>query len=225
MDAARTRLRAATPAGYSWWRHVALVGIFVAVGLGVAVSQLGPLRPRAWLWLAGTLLFTNFGEYVVHRWSLHVPRFPRAVYHRHVVEHHAFFTFERMAVDGWEDLRWVLFPPWALPLLVVTVLPLVLAVRLLASPDASWLYLLGVIAYYGVYEVFHALAHLPAGHALAGNALVRAVTHHHRVHHDPALMRRYNFNFAIPLFDRLFGTTYAVSTTADDRYPRLRSPV
>jgi hypothetical protein len=225
MDDARTRLQATTPAGCRWWRHVALVGAFVAVGLGVALSQLEPLGPRAWLWLPATLLFANFGEYVVHRWSLHVPRFPRAVYHRHVVEHHAFFTFERMAVDGWRDIRWVLFPPWALPLLVGSVLPLFLVLGLVAPPDAAWLFLLGVIAYYGVYEVFHALAHLPEGHALAGSALVRAVTHHHRVHHDPALMRHYNFNFAIPIFDRLFGTVYAVSTTPEAPYPRLRTPV
>jgi hypothetical protein len=208
MRDTRTELRATAPAGYRWWRHVALVAAFVAAGLAGALSQLGSVGPLEGLWFAGMLLLTNLGEYAVHRRNLHVPRFPRAVYHRHVVEHHAFFTFERMAVDGWEDLRWVLFPPWALPLLVATVLPIFLAVWSLAPPNLAWLFLLAVVTYYGVYEFLHALAHLPAGHPLAGSRLVRAMTHHHRVHHDPTLMRRYNFNFAVPIFDWLFGTTY-----------------
>ncbi len=203
-DDVRVRLRATTPAGYRWWRHVALVAAFVAAGLAVAVSQLGPTGPVDWLWFAAMLLFANFGEYATHRWTLHVPRFPRAVHHRHVVEHHAFFPAGRMDVDTRDDIRWVLFPPWALPLLVASVLPLFVALRLVAPPNRAWLFLLAVVVYYGIYEVLHTLAHMPA----ATRGLVRAVTEHHRVHHDPALMRRYNFNFAIPLFDRLFGTRW-----------------
>ncbi|MGH7823005.1 MAG: fatty acid hydroxylase family protein, partial [Candidatus Binatia bacterium] len=130
------------------------------------------------------------------------------VYHRHVVEHHAFFTYDDMAVDSWRDIRWVLFPPWALPLMLATVAPIFALIWAVAPPNYPWLFLLAVVTYYGIYEFFHALAHLPADNPLAGNRLVRAVTHHHRVHHDPALMKRWNFNFAIPIFDWLFGTLY-----------------
>ena len=77
------------------------------------------------------------------------------------------------------------------------------------SPERAWLFVLVVIAYYALYEVLHALAHLPADAPLARVRAVRALTHHHRVHHDPALMRSWNFNFAIPLFDVVFGTRHA----------------
>jgi hypothetical protein len=147
------------------------------------------------------------GEYAAHRWSMHRPRFPRAVYHRHVVEHHAFFTHVHMAMDDWTDLRWVLFPPWALPLLVVTILPFFAVLWWLATPRLAWLFVLAVIAYYGVYEVTHALAHLRVGDGPLGRA-VAAITRHHRVHHDPVLMHRWNFNFVLPLGDALWGTTW-----------------
>lgn len=207
--ARRAALRATTPPSYRWWRHAGLIAAFTLAGLGIALWGLDDPGPGEWLAFAGMLLFTNFGEYAAHRWNLHVRSFPRAVHHRHVVEHHGFFTHEHMAVDAWDDLRWVLFPPWALPLLVATVLPLALGMALLLPPNYPWLLGLAVITYYGLYEVLHALAHLPDDHPLAGAAAVRALTRHHRTHHDPALMRRWNFNFAIPLFDRLFGTRYA----------------
>jgi hypothetical protein len=209
----RAALRATTPPAYRWWRHAGLIVAFTLAGLAIALWQLDDPGPGEWLACAGMLLFTNFGEYAAHRWNLHVRTFPRAVYHRHVAEHHGFFTHEHMAVDTWDDLRWVLFPPWALPLLVATVLPLTVALALVLPPNYPWLLVLAVVGYYGLYEVLHALAHLPDGHALAGSAPVRAFTRHHRLHHDPALMRRWNFNFAIPLFDRLFGTRYAPAAT------------
>ena len=207
-QARRRALRAATPAGHRWLRHAGLIAAFTLVGIAVALWGLDAPTPAEWLAFAGMLVFTNFGEYAAHRWNLHVRTFPRAVYHRHVVEHHGFFTHDRMAVDDWSDLRWVLFPPWALPLLVATVLPFAVALGLLLPSNYPWLLVLAVITYYGLYEVLHALAHLPDDHPLAGSAPVRALTQHHRRHHDPALMRRWNFNFAIPLFDQLFGTRY-----------------
>jgi hypothetical protein len=159
------------------------------------------------LTLAAMLVAIVLGEWASHRWTMHVPRFPRAVHHRHVLEHHAFFTDAHMAIDAWEDIRWVLFPPWALPLLVASILPYFAALYVLASPRLAWLLLLAVIGYYGVYEATHVLAHLPLGRG-PGGRVIAAVTRHHRVHHDPQLMRRWNFNFVLPLGDWLFGTTW-----------------
>lgn len=212
---ARAALRAGAPADYRWWRHVALIAAFTAAGLGLAASRLDGFGLADVLGLGAIFVVINLGEYAAHRWHLHVPRFPRAVHHRHVVEHHRFFTATHMAVDGADDIRWVLFPYWALPLLVVSVLPYVVALRLAVSPHAGWLFVLGVVGYYGLYEVLHALAHLPSSHALAGVGAVRALARHHRIHHDPALMRRWNFNFAVPLGDRLFGTLHRGTHESD----------
>ena len=213
----RDELRATTPASYRWTFHVGMIVAFAASGLAICVWQLGGLHLADAGWIVGGLLLTNAGEYAAHRFPLHRPMFPRAVYDRHVREHHAFFTFERMAVDAWAEIRWVLFPPWALPLLVATVVPLALVIGAGAGTRAAWLFVLVVIAYYALYELLHALAHLPDGAPLARVRAVRALTHHHRVHHDLALMRRWNFNFAIPLCDVVFRTRYAGVPPGADR--------
>ena len=205
----RDALRATTPPTYRWTRHVGLIVAFAAAGLAICLHVLGGLRASDAGFMVIAFLIVNLGEYVAHRWPLHRPMFPRAVYERHVREHHAFFTYETMAVDAWPEIRWVLFPPWALPLLVATIVPLALVIGAVAGTRAAWLFVLVVIAYYALYEVLHALAHLPADAPLARVRAVRALTHHHRVHHDPALMRSWNFNFAIPLFDVVLGTRHA----------------
>jgi hypothetical protein len=205
--AARSRLRGCTPACYRWQRHVALIAVFTAVGLATPLVMTWPLRAADGGALAGMVLAIVLGEHASHRRSMHRPRFPRAVYQRHVVEHHAFFTHVHMSMDDWADLRWVLFPPWALPLLVVTVLPFFAALWWLATPRIAWLLLLAVIAYYGVYEITHALAHVRVGDGPIGR-VIGGVTRHHRVHHDPTLMRDWNFNFVLPLGDWLWRTTW-----------------
>jgi hypothetical protein len=204
----RDLLRATTPPTYRWTRHVVLIVAFAASGVALCLRVLGGVHADDIGFIGAALLLTNLGEYVAHRWPLHRPLFPRAVYQRHVREHHAFFTFDRMAVDAWAEIRWVLFPPWALPLLVAAVVPLALLIGAAAGARAAWLFVLVVISYYALYEVLHALAHLPADAPLARVGVVRALTHHHRVHHDPALMQRWNFNFAIPLFDALLRTRH-----------------
>lgn len=213
----REALRATTPPEYRWPVHVGTIFGFTLVGLAVCRVSLGTLSGEDGAWIAACLLATNLGEYLAHRWPLHRPMFPRAVYERHVREHHAFFTWDRMAVDAWPEIRWVLFPPWALPLLVVTIIPLALIVGTLTGERPAWLFVLVVIAYYGLYEILHALAHLPAGAPLARARVVRALTHHHRVHHDLRLMQRWNFNFAIPLGDLLFGTIHRGGSDGPDR--------
>lgn len=205
--AVRNRFRAKTPPGYRAGRHVALVAAFVAAGLVATLPRALPFAPSDLAWIAGFLVLLVLGEYASHRWAMHVAVIPRAVHHRHVVEHHGFFTRRDMACEDRDDLRWVLFPPWALPLLVATVAPTAALIGRLVSARIAWLFLLEVVAYYAVYEVVHALAHLPTEHPWAGRPLVQAATRHHRLHHDPALMDRWNFNFVLPLGDALFGTT------------------
>jgi hypothetical protein len=211
----RDALRATTPPTYRWTRHVALIVAFAAAGIAICLHALGGLRASDAGVIGVAFVITNLGEYVAHRWPLHRPMFPHAVYERHVREHHAFFTYERMAVGAWPEIRWVLFPPWALPLLVATVVPLALLIGAVGGTRAAWLFVLVVIGYYALYEAVHALAHLPADASLARAGAVRALTHHHRVHHDPALMRSRNFNFVIPLFDVLLGTRTKVATPGE----------
>src|SRR5207244_2666022 len=104
------------------------------------------------------------------------------------------------------DLEWVMLPAWGFPLIVAGTIPLMMLLERV-TPGLGWIFLLAMTAYYSVYEIAHTVSHLPGSHAIARGRLARAVSAHHRVHHDPQRMK-FNFNFAIPIFDRLLGTTW-----------------
>src|SRR5262249_51333210 len=74
--------------------------------------------------------------------------------------------------------------------------------------DAGRLFFLVALGYYLAYEVLHLFAHWPLRGGLARSALVQRVVNHHRLHHEPPLMRRGNFNIVFPLGDWLFGTLH-----------------
>jgi hypothetical protein len=167
MTYSRAGLQAEIPRWYSGWAHAASVAAFCAAGSVLCAQQLADVPPAHWAFFPGALVFSNFGEYWIHRGPLHRPGFPRAAFERHMA-HHAFFTYDTMAVDRMADLRWVLFPPWAFPAIVLANAPLVLVLPTSASASLAWLFLLAV------------LAHLPARWPLARSRFVRFVTRHHR---------------------------------------------
>ncbi len=204
----RIELRARIPSGYRWPIHVGLLVIQVALIVALCLSRLRDVRPWQWLAFAAALVLANAGEYFIHRGPFHVPMATRATYRRHTLVHHTFFTFDRMQLDSPRDLKWVLFPAWGLLAVLLPMSPVFVALLSWGPANLAWLYLLALTVYYAVYETFHTLSHLPPDLPIARSSLVRAVTHHHRVHHDPRLMTRFNFNFALPLFDWILGTRY-----------------
>jgi hypothetical protein len=194
-------------ATYDWRRHVAALGLTAASVGAFAFAKLRTPRGADWLIPIGTFLLCNGGEYWIHRGPFHHP-FPgwlRGLYHRHTTLHHAMFSHERMECDDPRDLKWTLLPAWGYAAIVGVTSPLAVALRRV-SPNAPWLFLLSMTGYYALYEILHTAAHLPESHALTRHPLIRAVTSHHRRHHDPRRMAHLNFNFALPLFDWLHGT-------------------
>jgi len=131
--------------------------------------------------------------------------------------HHAMFDDQTMLCDSARDFKWVLLPHWGFAAVVLVVSPLVYGLEQLGA-GLGWMYLFALCLYYVIYEVLHTLAHLPKELAMARHPWVLAITRHHRVHHDRKLMLRFNFNFALPLFDWLFGTLYRGQETP----PKIR---
>lgn len=62
--------------------------------------------------------------------------------------------------------------------------------------------------YFALYEVVHLSCHLEEDHWWLTIPGLKAMRHHHRIHHHPRLMNRYNFCIVYPLFDYVFGTKY-----------------
>ena len=67
------------------------------------------------------------------------------------------------------------------------------------------------ILYFLNYEWFHLIYHLPPHWPLGRLKWIKGLREHHRVHHDKALMSRYNFNITFPIADRVFGRIHRCS--------------
>jgi hypothetical protein len=198
------------PPRYQGWCHLLFTfGIGGAVLLG-AILQLDDVRPLEWLAVPLTFLYSNFAEYWGHRGPMHhLKRGLELVYERHTRQHHRFFTDQHMELDGWRDLRAVLFPPVLMVFFATAfALPLGLVLAWVTSANVAWLYIATSLGYFLNYEFLHMAYHLPASHPVARWPLIGRLKGLHQSHHDPRLMARHNFNITYPICDAVFGTLH-----------------
>lgn len=225
-EAFRSRYRAAIHPRYNPWLHGAFVLLFGVLAIGAFWSSVHQVQPLEWLTVPLTLLFFNFGVYMVHRHlGHHKKRFARMFYARHAGDHHSFFTPGHMTYDGARDWRVILFPAW---LIVLHTLAITLPLWwLFAQVNSNVAGLFGGCMVFGylTYEVFHACEHLPPQNPLTRLPWIRQMRRLHELHHRRERMQERNFNIVFPLMDYLFGTLYWEPETApltDSRTPMTR---
>jgi hypothetical protein len=151
----------------------------------------------------------NLLEWHGHR-LLHRPGssgLSRALYTRHTLTHHRFFTDAHSTLRDARDLKIVFFPTFALPALTALALVPAGLVWGIASLNAALVTLASVVLAYLVFELFHLCAHLPEGAWIGGVPIVSTMRRHHRAHHDPRIMMTRNMNFTLPLADWWLGTS------------------
>ncbi|MBV4458118.1 SRPBCC family protein [Pseudomonas sp. COR58] len=220
-EAFRSRYRAAIHPLYNPWLHGAFVLLFGVLAIGAFWSGVRQVQPLEWLTVPMTLLFFNFGVYVVHRHlGHHKKSFAKMFYARHAGDHHSFFTPGHMTWDSARDWRVILFPAW---LIVVHTLLVALPLWwLFAQVNANVAGLFGgcMVLGYLTYEVFHACEHLPPRHPLARLPWIRQMHRLHELHHRRERMQERNFNIVLPLMDYLFGTLYWEPEPAHTNEPR-----
>ncbi|MGL6243143.1 SRPBCC family protein [Pseudomonas sp.] len=208
-QAFRSRYRADIHPRYNPWLHGAFVLLFGLLAIGGFWSTVHQVRPLEWLAVPLTLLFFNFGVYMVHRHlGHHKKSFARMFYARHAGDHHSFFAPGHMTYDSPRDWRVILFPAWLIVLHTVAItLPLW---WLLKQVDANVAGLFGgcLVLGYLMYEVFHACEHLPPENPVTRLPWIRQMRRLHELHHRRELMQERNFNIVFPLMDYLFGTLY-----------------
>jgi len=136
--------------------------------------------------LLGVLTWT-FLEYVIHRWMGHDRRFQKTPFGREHVRHH---------IEG------NYFAPTWKKLLVAAAVTGLLAVpaTLLVGATPGIAYVVGLMLFYGVYEVSHRRDHTHPGFGPYGRWARRHHFHHHFVD------GRSNHGVTSPLWDLVFGT-------------------
>lgn len=192
---------------YRGWAHFSTTTFGALAAVAIAVWQVDAPSVLELALVPGFFVFANIVEYLGHRGPMHHRR-PGlgALFERHSLQHHAFFTHEAMEAESPRDFQMVLFPPLLLVFFLGAIAPIGVLVGMLATANLGWLFVATSVGYFLSYEWLHWSYHQPAGSWVGRRALVRRMRQHHLVHHDPQQMTRVNFNVNFPIADLLFGT-------------------
>lgn len=209
-NARRASIVANIPAWYNPIIHLAIpsiLGLLVMLG---ALLRIDDLKLRDLLALPITL-FAAFGfEWRAHKFILHKRRpFLGLLYVRHEKMHHVVFTYERMTMQSFRELWLVLMPAYAIVLVFAMVLPLAFVVAKFFGQNAALLMLIASMAFFLSYEWLHMAYHLPEQSFIGRRAFIRRLKETHRRHHEPRLMKQWNFNVTLPVFDWILGTLWS----------------
>jgi uncharacterized protein (DUF2062 family) len=198
------------PGWYNPWLHLAAP---TAVCLGLIAGAILSLRGPglgAWLTIPITLVFAFGFEWRVHKKVLH-RRTPgvELLYSRHELAHHVVYTYDDMTMRSSREWWLVLMPAYAVLLVAMINAPLTLVVAFVVGHDAGCMYLATSMLFFLTYEWLHLAYHLPKESFIGRLAVIARLREFHRRHHEPRLMKRWNFNVTFPLFDLICGTVWS----------------
>ena len=206
----RAEYRRRVNSWYSGALHVAVIYAIGALAFYVYTAHITAVAWWEWLTVPVVFLLCNFFEWLLHRHVMHRPQKSaalRAIYRRHTLMHHQFFTDTEMRFAGPRDWRVTFFPPYALVVFVLMSIPGAAAVGWLFSPNCGWLLMCTTTGVYLTYEFMHFCCHVDDGWFVRHCPFVNTIRRHHAAHHAQSLMMERNMNLTFPIADWLFGTS------------------
>ena len=197
------------PKNYSGIFHLVFNFSVLILSILFAWSQIFELKAWELIAVPVVVVLGNLVVFVLHKYPLHrkMPLFG-FTYKIHAKWHHSFFDHENLVFDSTRDFFIIFFPTWVVLGFVLLAMPVF---YFLLSPffTANFVFLTMSMAsiYFLSYEVVHFASHLPEDHFLIKKiGFFRFMRDYHGIHHNPKLMRDYNFNIVFPLFDVIFKT-------------------
>ena len=131
----------------------------------------------------------------------------RAIYNRHTLMHHQFFTEQEMRFADHHDWRVTFFPPYALVTFTMMSIPPALVLGWMVSPNVGWLLISTTTSMYLIYEFMHFCCHVDDNWFVRNVPFVNTIRRHHAAHHNQSIMMERNMNLTFPIMDWLFGTS------------------
>ncbi len=195
---------------YNGWVHVAVIYTIGIAALYVYISNITDLRWWEWLIVPVAFLGGNIFEWWIHRYVMHRPqkwKGAKAIYTRHTLMHHQFFTDSEMRFAGQHDWRVTFFPPYALIVFILITIPAALLLGWLVSPNVGWLLMCTTTSIYLIYEFMHFCCHVDENWFVRNCPFVNTIRRHHTAHHNQSIMMERNMNLTFPIADWLFGTS------------------
>jgi len=195
---------------YNGWLHVAIIYVTGFAALFIYGSNLAAVQWWEWLTIPIVFLFCNFFEWWLHRMIMHRPSrisALRAIYNRHTLMHHQFFTDGEMRFADHHDWRVTFFPPYALVTFTMMSIPGALILGWLISANVGWLFIATTTSMYLIYEFMHFCCHVEEGWFVRNVPFVNTLRRHHYAHHNQSIMMERNMNLTFPIMDWAFGTS------------------
>ncbi len=191
--------------------------VFMIFAIGIATiwycaRQIVSPAWYEWLIIPAAFLVGNIFEWWMHHFIMHRPvkgfgNVFMAIYTRHTLAHHQFFTDHEPSIDNLRDFRIVFFPPYALATFILLSIPPAALLMYLGLRDMGGLLLCTNTFLYLNYEFFHFCCHVKDERIVRHVPFVNTIRRHHIAHHDTHQMMERNFNLTYPLADWLFGTS------------------
>jgi hypothetical protein len=206
----RENYRVRVAGWYNGWLHIGLIYIIGFTALYVYLANLHDVRWWEYLTVPVVFMFANFFEWWIHRYVMHRPsNFPafRAIYSRHTMMHHQFFTEQEMRFADHFDWRVTFFPPYALVVFTFMSIPPAIILGFLISPNVGWLLIITTTSMYLIYEFMHFCCHVDENRFVRTMPFVNTIRRHHTAHHNQSIMMERNMNLTFPIMDWLMGTS------------------
>lgn len=128
------------------------------------------------------------------------------LYDKHTPIHHMIYQYDAMAMRSVNEFKLVLIPAAGVASVVAISAPIAFAIARIFTPNTGWIALATSGVYVVLYELTHLAYHLPESSWVGRLPWLAVLREHHRRHHHPALMQKWNFNVTVPLFDWVHGT-------------------
>jgi len=195
---------------YNGWLHVVVIFVVGFTAIYVYLANVTNVQWWELLVIPVVFLADNYFEWALHRHVMHRPsNMPmlRAIYNRHTLQHHQFFTDEEMRFADQADFRVTFFPPYALVGFTLGAIPIAIVAGLLISPNVAWLGIATTTGFYLTYEFMHFCCHIEDNWFVRNMPLVNTIRRHHAAHHNQGLMMERNMNVTFPIMDYFFGTS------------------
>lgn len=206
----RREYRAGIDGWYNGYVHIAVIYAIGLTALWVFIQHIQAPTALEWLIVPVTIVCCNIFEWFLHKYVMHrrIDVFGlRAIYERHTLNHHRFFTDDEPRFHDHTDWRVTVFPPYALVIFIMMSLPGVAVFGFLFGANVGWLFICTTVSMYLIYEFMHFCCHVDENAFVRNMPFINTLRRHHVAHHNQAIMMDLNMNLTFPIADWLFGTS------------------
>ena len=163
QTAFRQEYRARIDGWYNGFIHIGVIYVIGLTAMWIYIQHLENVQWWEWLAIPVVGVGCNIFEWYLHRYVMHRPRqwkgF-RAIYDRHTLNHHRFFTDQEMRFRDQIDWRVTVFPPYALVVFILISIPGAILLGYVGTSNIGWLFICTTTMTYLIYEFMHFCCHI-----------------------------------------------------------------